>query len=324
MMAGDVTARVDNFGNLYVNEASTNVGQGSDIQLSLAQDGRIRVEGVYPGNSLVNGQRFQEFDVTRNVYVILGGGNDHVDVYDLGFDESVTGPHREVHISVDSWTGSTPDDDHVHVYGVTMKGLMEIETGAGKDTVTVERTTIAGSRGASDGLNIETGAGQDIVRVAMWSNLDGLYVQTYDLAAETDADEVYIQDTAITGTGETLKVRLGGGDDKFNLAYVDVYNNNDIDINAGDGNDTGTFDNVDASDEVWLQMGMGSDNLDLQFSTARYLYAFGGNTGSGVDTLTTRGRWVVNTNTFGASLFDGWEWTNGARALSRGDFVPRL
>jgi hypothetical protein len=314
MMAGDVTAVVNNFGDLRINEASANVGQASDIQLSLTQNGQIRVESLSPGNSLVNGQSFQDFDVTGNVHVILGGGNDRVRVDGLGFNPL---SHREVHIMVDSWNGSTPDDDVVNVYDVDMKGLMRIQTGAGNDHVHVESTRIVGdsTRIAGDGLKIETGAGQDNVRVALWSELDGLDVQTYDSLAETDADEVHIQDTSITGTGETLRVRLGGGDDEFSLAYVDVYNDNDIDIHAGAGNDTGSFSHVDVVDEVMIQMGTGSDNLDLQYSTARRLSALGGTTDSGIDSLTTRNRWGTDTNNFTTRVFDGWEWINGVRPM---------
>jgi hypothetical protein len=343
MMAGDVVTQVDNFGNLYIHEAAANVSQGSEIKLS-TQNGAIRVESLSPGSSLVDGQNFRDFAispnnavngtraVTGNVYVILGDGSDKVRVENF----ALGGSHREVHIVVDSVTGSAPDDDVVEVNQVSVDGRMVIETGAGNDTVRVSTAWIRGGSNPNvvDGLRIETGAGQDDVQINGPaingpSILDGLYVQTYDSVFETDRDYVSIRDTIISGTNETLQVQLGGGNDEFRLSFVDL-NDNDIDINAGAGNDTGGFFRVTDVDQVYLQMGHGSDNLDLQYSAARYLEAWGGSD-NGFDTLTTRSPMGASTNSFATNIYDGWESSDIVRSLRsqlsqrpRSDFVPRL
>jgi hypothetical protein len=313
MMAGDVTAFVNAAGDLYVNEAPSQVGQDNAIKMTTRPDGKIRVEtNPDTGNSLVNGGNFQDFVVTGNVYVTLGGGRDTVYVGspfspNPAFDLTAPGAqsfNRFVHINVGSNSASgASDDDMVSVWGADVEGLVQIDTGAGTDWVGVASSTIFG-----DGLQIGTGAGQDRVLVTL-CDLDALAVQTYSSLTEADFDYLSIVSTDIV---DSLRARLGGGNDQFRLELVDV--GNDIDIDAGAGNDTGLFERVTAVDEVMLQMGNGSDRLNLQRVTARHLNALGGND-SGIDTLTTRSG-LANTNSFRTSTISGWEWIDGLRNLN--------
>jgi hypothetical protein len=295
MMAGDIGAYVSG-GDLYVNEAVGQAGQDNTVFMSTLANGKVRVTSI---TNLLNPQ---DFTVTGNVYVNLGGGNDRVD-----FDCDLVPPgppnfNKFVHINVGSST--TPDDDRVNVWGAEVNGLMQIDTGGGNDHVFVNDATVAG-----DGLMINTGAGVDNVAVED-SDLDALVIHTYDSLAETDGDDIDVQRT---GAG-TVRARLGGGNDQFLVRSVHADN---FDIDAGSGADTGALEYIRAADTVLARMGDGSDTLVIDHVTADDLRLLGE---SGLnDSLTRRG-----TNTFNTTTQTGWEWVDGMRRLQFGwdEYVP--
>jgi hypothetical protein len=295
MMAGDIAAYVSG-GDLYVNEAVGQAGQDNTVFMSTLANGKVRVTSI---TNLLNPQ---DFTVTGNVYVNLGGGNDRVD-----FDCDLTPPgppnfNKFVHINVGSST--TPDDDRVNVWGAEVNGLMQIDTGAGNDRVFVNEATVAG-----DGLVINTGAGVDNVGVED-SDLDALVIHTYDSLAETDGDVIDVQ-RVVAGT---VRARLGGGNDQFLIRSVDADN---FDIDAGSGSDTGALEYIRAADTVLTRMGDGSDTLVIDHVTADDLRLLGE---AGLnDSLTKRG-----TNTFNTTTQTGWEWVDGMRRLQFGwdEFIP--
>src|SRR5450432_4159673 len=81
MMAGDIAANVTN-GNLNLNEAAGQAGRDNSVLISQIAPGRIRVTGLGSTTdgtkSLINGAAFQDFNVSGNLSVNFGGGNDLV------------------------------------------------------------------------------------------------------------------------------------------------------------------------------------------------------------------------------------------------------
>jgi hypothetical protein len=156
-----------------------------------------------------------------------------------------------------------------------------------------------------------TGAGADVVTLDASSYLgwdDGVYhipdvtgnveIQTYDSVYETDADQVHIPLAQVI---EDLRVRMGAGDDFFEMLGANV--GDDLDFNAGDGNDTANIAGY-VYDDVMARMGEGSDNLTLGNIWADTLSLLGE---GGSDRLRKSGQ-VTQYNSL---VQNGWEWING-------------
>jgi hypothetical protein len=236
MMAGDVAAYVQN-GNLHVNEAFGHYGLDNGVRIYQVSPGVVRVEGAANNGdgltSLVNGQLFQDFAVSGDLNVILGGGHDRLH---LGFDGGASAPvfnNMNVNMaapplviaqSVYSRGGigsilNGPDDDQVFGWGFVAQGAVTINTGIGDDWVVIANSFIGDGWG-TDKLTINTGAGADAASVKGTTVLGNLFVQTFANAAESDADVVWLDSsldasfntraTYVTGNTE---VYTGEGDD---------------------------------------------------------------------------------------------------------------
>jgi len=220
--------------------------------------------------------------ITGNVDVRMGGGADSFQVTNPAIAQ-VTRAGLEVNgtLTVDMGAGN----DTVFTRSIKTVGDFRILTGAGADNVTLDHRVIT------------TQYGNFISQVG--GNLD---VQTYASLSENDVDTVKVSGGRINGS---LLARLGGGNDNF-LLDAGAYIGNDVDLDTGTGNDSGTISGF-VVDQLMARFGEGDDTLTLGTIWAYRLIADGG---IGVDRMTT-------TSGTGATYFDklGWEFINGRRTM---------
>jgi hypothetical protein len=228
--------------------------------------------------------------VNGNVDVRLGGGTDNF---------MVTNPNH----SLIAWGGLTThgtlnvdtgaNSDVVYARGVRADGNFKLFTGAGNDDVTIDNRAID----LWDGTFF-------VPRVG--GNME---VQTYNSVTEAQADVVRMYDASIVGS---LLVRLGGGADTFLLEDADFIGN-DLDVNAGAGNDSVEI-SAFVVDHLMAWLGEGDDKLKLGKTWA---YRLIGSGDLGYDRLYT-------TPDTKAQYFDyfGWETINGIRTGLLEPVVP--
>lgn len=302
MMAGDLAAYVQN-GNLYINEAAGQGGLDNGVRVTQVSAGVVRVHGAEANStdgslSRINGAAYQDFNVTGDLVVNLGAGNDRLH---LGFDGGATAPQfNNVNINmgapglVVSQTAALkggvgtifnpPDEDQVMAWGFSSRGSTTINTGIGNDWVYVGRANVGDGAGV-DKLTINTGSGSDTASIKGATILGNLLVQTYANAAENDAD-VFWTDSAhdasfnviptyITGNSE---IYTGGGDDYvlfgdstdpyfFNLGFMTL---GSVHLSTGEGADTvdvsaAKFGDANHWSNLSIYTGGGNDDVTVNF-----------------------------------------------------------
>ncbi len=275
LMAGDVLAFVSG-GHLNVVEASGEAGQGQAVAVSQLSDGRLRVKGLPSqdgGISLVNGRAFQDFRVTGDLKVNLGGGNDYLK---LIRNTAIKG------ISINMSTGNADpntDNDMVIVDGIRTDNNLSINTGAGADVVNVFDSTIGDGNGI-DNLSINTGAGSD--RVNIFTNdivttvKGNLNVFTFQ-GSEADVDRVFMQTLTVH---KNLAIGTGAGNDSVEM--TDIFAGGDILISTDAGNDSVKLRELRSGDDFWVLLGNDHDTLDTMYLRADELLLDGG---AGIDKL---------------------------------------
>ena len=314
MMAGDVAAYVQN-GTLYINEAPGQIGLDNAVQISRLANGMIRVAGTTTttDNTMthVNGLGYQDFSVWGGLNVSLGGGSD---LLVIGSELGVAAPSFQfVHID----TAAPPpvfqasltrgldtalkvsDNDNVIIWGISSRGGMSINSGAGNDWIFV-----SGAEIAAGGLTVNSGSGADTVEIKGTVNqlVGTIDIQTYSSLAENDADVVWLDTAYFQGD---LNVRTGGGNDLFHMENSSTLSNLNLDMGAGD--DSATLLNVVVVKKLMAQLGDGNDALSLDYLYGDDFHFLGG---GGNDSLTK------TPNVFGHALEQtGWEWINGRPQL---------
>jgi hypothetical protein len=238
---------------------------------------------------------------------------------------SIQGDGAANHVAVSSGTtdGSLViqglDGTTVHMAGSTtaapdtglvvqnVKGDVRVSLGDGDDVVDVHDATIRHD------LNINTGAGADTVNVGVAS---GTAVTAGDKSANvnvrgsvlirtgTDNDAVNV---ASANIGRVLGIGTDGGDDTVNLGSLSVptpggaltslddstdtamlHARAGIDVALGDGNDTANLNGVSSRAQVVVGGGAGDDTINLSDVKTTVLGLRGGN-GDGVDNVTLNG-----------------------------------
>jgi hypothetical protein len=305
MMAGDVAASVVN-GNLYISEALGQTGLDNGVRVFQVSPGVVRVMGAENNGdgstSLVNGQQFQDFMITGDLNVNLGGGHDRLH---LGFDGGSSAPNfNNVNINMgapplviaqktDLTKGSLdtiyngPDDDQVFGWGFNARGVVNVNTGIGNDWVFISNSNIGDGLGV-DKLTINTGAGSDTASIKGTTLLGNLLVQTYANAAENDADVIWIDGaldssfntraTYITGNTELY---TGGGDDFVMFGdSLDPYFTGlgfmtlgSVHLSTGNGADTvdvsaSKFGDANHWSNLQIYTGSGNDDVTITFDSS--------------------------------------------------------
>jgi hypothetical protein len=240
----------------------------------------------------------------ENINIRLGSGSDS-----LQFQADLTEPGVPDYgttVFIDMGDGGAADwrdVDSVRITNTDVQGLVQIIGGWADDQIWVGDSRIIG-----DGLVINTGSNGDSVRVYD-CELGGLAIQTYQdffgQAALAHNDSVQITNLNMEARAASLvQVRLGAGDDFFRLEGV---NANRVDIDAGDGNDTGSLIRVYAVDELMARLGDGNDTLTLQNTHTDHLSALGGS-GTNDRLYTLSGGADYNRNN--TRTITGWESVN--------------
>ncbi len=154
MMAGNLTANLTG-GTLFINEANFSTGQDQAVRVSqVSLLGHIRVTGLQTpdgGTTLINGKTSVTFNKPTNIVVGLGAGHDKI--------EMVNTKANNIQILAEAPGNPPPttkDDDVVTLNNVKTKGVLDIRTGLGRDSVTVTNSTIGDNIGVDD-LKITTG-----------------------------------------------------------------------------------------------------------------------------------------------------------------------
>jgi hypothetical protein len=310
LMAGDVAASVVN-GNLYISEAIGQSGLDNGVRVFQVSPGVVRVMGAENNGdgstSLVNGQQFQDFMITGDLNVNLGGGHDRLH---LGFDGGSSAPNfnnvninmgapdlviaQKTQVAKGSVGGifNPQDDDQVFGWGFNARGAVNVSTGVGNDWVFIANSNIGDGLGV-DKLTINTGAGNDTASIKGTTILGNLLVQTYANASESGNDFVWMDSTldanfntrATYITGNT-EVYTGEGDDGFWLGdstdpyfyglgfmslgsvHVSMAGGADsVDISAAKFGDNNHWSNLS------IYTGAGNDNVTVDFD--RSLIAVG-------------------------------------------------
>jgi hypothetical protein len=305
MMAGDLAAYAIG-GNLYITEANGQAGTDNGVRVSQLANGMIRVEGAEANDgtddkSLVNGQTFQDFMIPGDLIVKLGAGHDRLH---LGFDGGVGAPSFN-NISINmaaapllvlsDYTAmklgpsifNTPDDDQVFGWGFSSRGSVNVTTGAGSDWVFMGRSFIGDGAGV-DKLTINTGAGADSVTMKGTHVLGGVYITTYNNAAENDSDSVWFDsvfDSNFTAIptyiqGNTEIYTGGGGDYFFTGDPLDDYffglglhTLGSIHVSMGDGDDlvdvaAAKLGDANHWSNLSIYTGAGADDITVDFSSS--------------------------------------------------------
>jgi hypothetical protein len=301
---GDVAAYVQN-GNLYVNEAATHLNSANGVAITQVSPGHIRVMGTAAvangAASVVNGQAYQDFAVTGNLYVNLGGGGDSVQIGDFGANGNNAPSFNEVHIDTSApqpvvsskvkATATTalniPDNDFVMVWGVHTLGDMTINTGVGDDNIAVQNSVIGDGATAHD-LIINSGAGSDLVNLSSLIVRRNVDIQTYSSLTETDADAVIFNQggNAPLTIGGSVNVRTGGGNDHIfvtdptiddSLVHsVGLVSHGSMTFDTGAGDDGAYLRNLWSDSDISINMGAGADTLNLRQTPVGILTAAGG------------------------------------------------
>ena len=287
---GDIAAYVQS-GNLYVNEASPYLNSNNGVAITQLSPGHIRVMGTAASAnglaSVVNGQAFQDFAVTGNLYVNLGGGNDSVQIGDFGANGNNAPSFNELHIDTSAptpviskavsspVTNAIPDNDYVMVWGAHTLGDLTITTGAGDDNINVQNSVIGDGPTAHD-LVINSGAGSDLVNVSSAIIRRNVDIQTYSSATENDNDSVGFNVGNINPVqvGGSVNVRTGGGNDHISVTdpsvadslihSVGMVSQGSMTFDTGAGNDVAFLRNLWSYSDVSINMGAGADTLTMQ------------------------------------------------------------
>lgn len=276
LMAGNITAYVSG-GHLFVNEAAGQAGLGQAAQISQLPDGKLRVTGLASqdgGVTKINGKAYEDFRVTADLKVNLGAGNDS-----LYFAPGTAILGINVEMS-QAGAVAAKDTDIVVAPKVLTHNQFDINTGAGRDTVTVTDCTIGNDGGIFDNLDIDTGAGKDVVRIAGVNQsvmVKGhVFVNTF-AGEEAQVDTVTIDNVIAL---RHISASTGAGNDVVTMRYS--YTGSDVFVGTGAGDDSVTMVEVRSEDDMWVYLDSGNDTLNRMYLRADELVHDGG---SGTDRL---------------------------------------
>jgi hypothetical protein len=149
MMAGDIHAFFGDTGTLFIREDAGSLGGNQTVVVSVLPDGKVRVEGgATPSNpmgSKVNGQSDAvEFAINGflNIDMNLGDGQDQVIVFGKTSNQ-VKPSVNNLKINTLSLSDNPNDADTVEVFGITVLGNLDVNTGAGRDIMRVDNVLVA-------------------------------------------------------------------------------------------------------------------------------------------------------------------------------------
>lgn len=273
MMAGDVAAYVDD-GVLYITEAEHSRGASQHVQIESLPNGfaTVSVDGgvVVLSNGVSSSALLGD---VHSINVELGNGNDSVEV---------TGNFDNIDIDVSGGGGRrVVDNDSVELENVdVLAGNVTVTTGPGIDRVTVENDFFNPYQGTPrhiGSLDIDTGAGADTVDLTNAWVIGDASIYTYENGIDADVDKVNVNGGVhgnlfvrtggggdhVTATGvmvtNLLHANTGGGVDHISVTSSDLW---DVEVYSGGGGDYITLrGNSDEMNHVRLISGQGGDQI---------------------------------------------------------------
>jgi hypothetical protein len=302
MMAGDLHAFFNN-GTLFITEASGHVGGHQAVEISRTPTGKIRIEGATspanPTGSLINGKPFIEFAnsnlIGPPIEVSLGTGQDQVFV--KGSNSFFLGSLK---INTANPLDNPNDADTVVVLNTKIAGKVEINTGAGNDIVRVLNSQLSS-------LDVKAG----VTNPAGTSDVDTVLVKgskvTNNLTITTGEsnDQITIKGTDVGQISHTnlshITVNAGAGADTVKIgSLVDDIPGSDIfgPVTATGGihviggtdlqNDVDTvlMQDVFVDNHIVVELGNGSDRLNMVNALAGTNISLAGQKGNDLMTIT--------------------------------------
>lgn len=260
MMAGDVAVTAFN-GDVWIEEAANSRGADQQISIQQLENGFTRIKGQ--NGTTINGQVEVQVLLSGDLDIDLGNGRDNVTM------TSVNGGVYAEKIKIDM--GDSNHRDFVSLSGFTATKGVEIDTGDGEDSVSINGATIgsAYSRiGASADLDIDTGDHRDVVSVYNTTIADDLKIKLYDYSWENHNDLVVVGWSSM----DDLDVDMGGGDDHLDLyyntiddAFVDGDSGNDDVVAIGNTADRFEFEGDSGIDRFFAYYSGGQDSNDIDY-----------------------------------------------------------
>lgn len=190
-----------------------------------------------------NGQTAGQRALSRIIEILTLGGDETSDAADI--DEQIG--------YVTGGTGTEGDDKLT----VTGRGIYNLDTGEGNDTLTLKSALISG---------VTTGNGDDTVKAA------GSFIGSVD--GGDGKDDIQLKAEL------ALDVRGGAGDDTLKVSADTI-----VGLDGGEGNDSLTLE----GNRIFATGGAGDDAVHITTTGKDAVVEYGFTTGGGKDTVTSNG-----------------------------------
>jgi hypothetical protein len=289
MMAGDIHAFINN-GTLFIQEEVGHFGGHQNVQVDVLPNGKVRLQGatspINPAGSKVNGKDVVEFLIPNtqilHIDVNLGGGQDLVHV--IGVPGQNLPLINDVKINVSDPLDNPNDVDVVLVEDVTVRGKLDVLTGAGRDIVRVHDSLVAQNMTIRAGTT-NSGGLSDSDQVVV----DGVRVDRSLLITTGEGnDTVTVKNVNLPrgDQGGHMTIDTGNGADAINVGSIPVVvpvgsplasfgpvtAAGGLHIKAGTDlqNDVDTVRILDAffDQNIVVELGAGNDNLNMVHALA--------------------------------------------------------
>lgn len=238
LMAGDVTVNVIG-GNLFIvgDDASNHI-----VVSDGAAAGDVDITGV--GTDVNGGASHTASGVTGNIFIVMRGGGDQVDLEDLNTPKNLAVTMDDGNDTLN--IGLTEPD------AVTVGRSAALALGPGNDTLNANYLHVIQE------LAIQAGTGNDDV------NLGSVVTVDLDIIARDLVVNLGRGENTFNGIGLDVKraIGIGGGngDNTINLTRVEA---NIVAIATGDGDDEINIDDLTAR-HVGLSTGKGNDDATIE------------------------------------------------------------
>lgn len=224
--------------SLYVDTLFSAAKSSTSTSSSSAASGNRMPYGVDE-----NGQTAGQRALSRIIDILTLGGEDASNAADI--DEQIG--------YVTGGTGTEGDD----TLTVTGRGIYNLDTGEGNDTLTLKSALISG---------VTTGNGDDTVKAA------GSFIGSVD--GGDGNDDIQLKASL------ALDVLGGAGDDTLKVSADAI-----VGLDGGDGNDSLTLE----GNRIFATGGAGDDTVSIETTGEDAVVEYGFSTGGGKDTVTSNG-----------------------------------
>lgn len=237
LMAGDVSVNVIG-GNLFIvgDDAANHI-----VVSDGAAAGDVDITGV---GTTVNGGASVTKSVTGNIFIVMRGGGDQVDLEDLNAPKNLA-------VTMD-------DGDDIVNAGLTEPNAVTVgrsavfALGPGNDDLTANYLNV------TQELAIQAGTGDDDIALGTLLTLDA------DVIARDLVINLGRGTNNLTGIGIDVKRAIGiGGGNGTNTINLDAVDANILAIATGDGDDTINIDGLRAR-HVGISTGKGGDDVTIE------------------------------------------------------------